>query len=455
MRHPHGKFNRLRRSALAFALALLSAGTAGAADLLDVYRDAVANDARFAAARAQFEAGQERVVQGRAGLLPQIGLGAQSSYNDSDVRIDSRLSQQRRYNSNGYGVQLTQPLFRWQNWVEYKQGELYTALAGTEFDLARQDLVLRVAEAYFNVLNAQDAVAAVSQLRAAAGEQRELARTSFEVGIVTITDVHEAQSRFDLASAQEIAALNALEVARQSLAQIIGREPDALAALRTGVELQRPQPDRIDDWVAAAEAGSFSVQARELAREIAAQEVERARAGHLPTVDLVASHGVTNRPQASTDRAENSSIGVQFNLPLYAGGRVASVSREAAALRMRADADLEDARRAAALAARQSWLGVTSGMAQVKALEAARLSSTSALEANRLGYEVGVRINIDVLNAQTQLADTLLQLARARYDTLLAQLRLKAAAGTLGEDDIAAINALLEPAPPAPAQRKP
>ncbi len=430
---------------VAMAVAVLLPGLAIGADLVDVYRQALTNDARFAAARAQFEAGQERVVQGRAGLLPQIGFGADSNYIDSDIRINSGMSQQRRFNSNGYGVQLSQPLFRWQNWVQYKQGELYTALAGTEFDIARQDLVLRVAEAYFNVLNAQDAVAAVSQLRAAASEQRELARSSFEVGTVTITDVHEAQSRFDLASAQEIAALNSLEVARQALAQIIGAEPGALAALREGVELQRPQPDRIDDWVSAAESGSFTVQARQFAREIAVREVERARAGHLPTVDLVANHGVSKRPQANTDRAENTSIGVQLNLPLYAGGRVASVSREAAALRMRADADLEDARRAAALAARQSWLGVTSGMAQVKALEAARLSSTSALEANRLGYEVGVRINIDVLNAQTQLADTLLQLSRARYDTLLAQLRLKAAAGTLGEEDVVAINALLEP----------
>jgi len=160
---------------------------------------------------------------------------------------------------------------------------------------------------------------------------------------------------------------------------------------------------------------------------------------------VVASRGVNNRLQLGSERNELTSIGLELNMPLFAGGRVSSVSREAAALRMRADADLEDARRSAALAARQSWLGVTSGMAQVRALEAARLSSTSALDANKLGYEVGVRINIDVLNAQTQLADTLQQLASARYETLLAQLRLKAAAGTLGEEDVAAINALLEP----------
>ena len=427
-------------------IAGLFPGGAAAADLIEVYREALANDAKFSAARAQFEAGQEKPVQGRAGLLPQLGLAANTTWNELDTRSATAAPlPDRSYNSNGYGVQLTQPLLRWQNWVQFKQGELQAALAAAQFGTARQELVLRVADAYFAVLNAQDTLAAIGQLRAAAAEQLELAQTSFEVGTVTITDVHEAQSRFDLASAQEIAAHNQLEVARHSLAQIIGKDPEALAGLREGVQLQRPQPDRIVDWVAAAETGSFSVQAQQLAREIAAREVERARAGHLPTVDLVATHGVSNRPQTSIERSEATTVGLQLNLPLYAGGRVSSVSREAAALRVKADAELEDARRSAALAARQSWLGLTSGMAQVKALEAARVSSASALEANKLGYEVGVRINIDVLNAQTQLADTLQRLSRARYDTLLAQLRLKAAAGTLGEDDVAAINALLAP----------
>lgn len=430
------------KRALAVCLTAVFSGGAAAADLMQVYREALANDARFAAARAEREAGQEKVVQARAGLLPAIGASASTAWNDGEART-ATASLDRRYNSNGYAVQLTQPLFRWQNWVQYKQGELQTALSESQYGLSRQDLILRVADAYFNVLNAQDALDAVTQLRSAAAEQLELARKSFEVGTVTITDVHEAQSRFDLASAQEIAARNDLDVRRQTLAQVIGREPDPLAGLRPGVQLQRPQPDSIADWVSAAEQGSYGVQAQQLAREIAAREVERARAGHLPTLDLVASHGLNNRPAISTERSENTSIGLQLNVPLYQGGSISSREREAAALRIKADADLEDARRSAALAARQSYLGVTNGMAQVRALEAARISSTSALEANRLGYEVGVRINIDVLNAQTQLADTLQRLARARYDTLLAQLRLKAAAGTLGDDDVQAVNTLL------------
>jgi outer membrane protein len=433
------------KRAVALWVGSLMCASAWSADLLQVYRDALAYDAPYASARAQRDAGQERVVQARAGLLPVIGANGGTTYNDAD--INSRSVQ---YNSNSYGVQLTQPLFRWQNWVQFKQGELQTAFADTQFGLAQQDLILRVAQAYFDVLNAQDVLTAVTQLRQAAAEQLEIAKTSFEVGTVTITDVHEAQSRFDLANAQEIAAQSDLDVRRQTLAQIIGREPEMLAGLRPGVTIGRPQPDAAAAWMAAAEQGGYGVQLQQLAREIAVREVERSRAGHYPTLDVVATHGrssagFSQSTLGGASRTESSTIGLQLNVPLYQGGAVSSRVREAAALQVQADADLDDARRNAALAARQAYVGVTSGIAQVRALEAAEVSSTSALEANRLGYEVGVRINIDVLNAQSQLADTQRQLARARYDTLLSQLRLKAAAGTLGEEDVQALNALLVP----------
>lgn len=336
---------------IAVCLSSLFVGGASAADLMQVYRDALANDARFSAARAQLEAGQEKAIQGRAGLLPSLGASANTTWNDVDSRTSTGINSDARYNSNGYALQLTQPLFRWQNWVQYKQGELQTALADTQFMQARQDLILRVSEAYFNVLNAQDALAAVTQLRTAAAEQLEIARTSFEVGTVTITDVHEAQSRFDLAQAQEIAAQNTLDVSRQTLAQIIGKEPDVLATLREGVALQRPQPDNISDWVSAAERDGLGVQTQQLNREIATREVERTRAGHLPTVDLVATHARNNRPSTALDRNESTSLALQLNVPLYQGGGISSREREAAALKLKADADLEDARRNAALAA--------------------------------------------------------------------------------------------------------
>ncbi|MCL2875312.1 MAG: TolC family outer membrane protein [Betaproteobacteria bacterium] len=438
-----------RRTGLAVAF-MLTAGTAGAADLLQVYYDAIANDARYSASRAQHEAGQEKRVQGRSALLPTLGATANAQRNSTghtskDINTGQPLATvDKRYSSNSYALQLSAPLFRMQNWHQYKEGALQTELADSIFNQDTQDLILRTAEAYFNVLNSRDSLRAIVQLRTAASEQLELARTSFKVGTVTVTDVHEAQSRFDLASAQEIAASNTLDVALEALARIIGHTPEELAGLKPGVMLSRPEPDNIGAWVDAAEKGNYGVQAQTLIREIALREYQRARAGHLPTLDLVASHNRNTRPSISIERTEGSMVGVQLDVPLYQGGYVSSRTRETAALRVKADSDLEEARRTAALAAREAYLGVTSGMAQVQALEAAKISSTSALEANQLGYKVGVRINIDVLNAQSQLADTVQKLARARYDTMLAQLRLKASVGSLGEEDVQALNALLD-----------
>ncbi|MDR1064455.1 MAG: TolC family outer membrane protein [Azoarcus sp.] len=423
---------------------MLATGMANAADLFQVYHDALANDARYAAARAQYEADQEKVIQGRSGLLPTVAASAGANRNNDEVEDLQSNKTEKRYNSRSYALQLTAPLFRPQNWRQYQESALQTELAGSIFTQETQALILRTAEAYFNVLNARDALSAITQLRTAAGEQLELARASFQVGTVTVTDVHEAQSRFDLASAQEISARNTLDVAYEALTRIIGHAPEHLAGLKPGVTLSPPEPTDISVWVDAAEKNDLGVQGQTLIREIAVRALGRERAGHLPTLDLVASIRRSNNPSMTAERNDSRTVGLQLDMPLYQGGAVSSRTREAAALKIKADADLEEARRAAALAAREAYLGVTSGMAQVRALEAAQVSSASALEANRLGYKVGVRINIDVLNAQSQLADTLQQLSRARYDTMLAQLRLKAAVGTLGEDEVRAINALLE-----------
>ncbi|MDR2925407.1 MAG: TolC family outer membrane protein [Azoarcus sp.] len=426
---------------------MLTANGACAADLLQVYFDALAHDAQYSASRAQHEADQEKRIQGRSALLPTLGVSADALRNDFDVTPKTPVPSQAtnyRYSSNSYAVQLNAPLVRLQNWHQYKEGELQTELADNIFSQETQDLILRTAEAYFDVLNARDSLRAIVQLRTAAAEQLELARTSFKVGTVTVTDVHEAQSRFDLASAQEIAARNTLDVSLEALARIIGHSPDELAGFKPGVMISPPQPNSINSWVETAEKNHYGVQSKALLREIAGREHLRARAGHLPTLDLVASYGRDTRPSATVERNEGSVVGVMLDIPLYQGGYVSSRTRETAALKLKADSDLEEARRAAALAAREAYLGVTSGMAQVQALEAAKVSSASSLESNRLGYKVGVRINIDVLNAQSQLAETVQKLSRARYDTLLAQLRLKAAVGTLSEEDVRAINALLE-----------
>jgi len=435
-----------RHAALALAVGLTVAGAA-AADLEQVYRDALAYDAALASARASREAGLEKLPQGRALLLPSLSVTGNTTWNDLTLKhLNPDVS--RGYNSNGWQAQLTQPLFRWQNWVQYKQGELQTTLSEAQYQLARQDLTLRAAQAYFDVLTAQDSLAAVSALYDANTQQLALAKKSFEVGTVTITDVHEAQSRADLSSAQVIAAESDLAVKRHALLVLTGKEPDTLKSLRKGVALSRPDPADIQSWVSAAEGSNLSVQAAQIAGEIAGREVERNRAGHLPTVDVVASYGNSATANAlanfvNTD-IRSAVVALQMNVPVFQGGAVSSRVREAAALRDKAAADLDNARRTSAQNARQAYLGVTSGLAQVKAFEAAQVSSASALDANKLGYDVGVRINIDVLNAQSQLYDTRQKLAKARYDTLMAQLKLKAAAGSLVEDDIKAINALLD-----------
>lgn len=428
---------------LAITVASLFSATVWSADLLDVYRDALVNDPQYASARAEFEAGREFAVQGRAGLLPNIEAVGDVLRN----RVDPDGAPSQTFTSDNFGVELRQPIFRRQNWIVADQGALQTELSTVQFGLAHQDLILRVSEAYFNVLNAQDNLDAVTQLRTAAEEQREIAETSFEVGTVTITDVYEAQSRYDLAVARVIAAESELELSRHNLARIIGREPDELVGFRSGITLEPPTPNRSAEWVAAAETGAFGVQAQQIAREIATLEVDRARAGHYPTVDLVATQAWPNRPtgalSSSTTRSSDTRVGVVLRLPVFEGGATVSREREAASLLVKADSDLEDARRLAALSARQAYLGVSSGLAEILALRAAEVSSLSSVEANRLGYEVGVRINIDVLNALTQLAETRLSLASARYNTVLSLLRLNAAAGTLSEDDLQTVNALL------------
>jgi outer membrane protein len=428
--------------------ACMSGGAAHGADLMAVYRDALAYDAQYAGARAAVEAGREKLPQGRSGLLPTIGLGASTTWNDIDTtrRISGATETNSRYNSNGWTVTLTQPLFRWQNWVAYTQSELAVMQAEAQFGLARQELIVRAAQAYFDVLLAQDTLATAKAQKVAIAEQLESAKRNFEVGTATITDSHEAQARYDLTSAQEIAADNDLTVKRQVLRSVIGKEPEGLKNLKPGVQMARPQPDDINKWVEMAESASASVQIYQALFEIATREVEKQRAGHYPTLDLVATNGRSGAGGGTTGGfdSKSSTIGLQLSIPIFAGGAVMSKDREAVSLKEKAGADLENARRTAALNARQAYLGVSSGLAQVKAYEAALTSSQSALDSNKLGYEVGVRINIDVLNAQSQLFDTRQKLAKARLDTLAALLKLKASAGSLGEDDVAAINALLD-----------
>lgn len=419
------------------------AGPLHAADLLQAYRSALQYDAQFASAQAQYQAAMEQVAGRRAGLLPQLSLEAQNSWNQTRYEAADGEVEYRQQNRT-YSLQLAQPLFRWQNWVHYQQGGELALLAASRLASARQALLLRVAEAYFSALHAEDVRQAVWRQQVADAELLGRARKNFELGNVSIADVHEAQASFDRVTAQLIEAENDQQLAGHALARITGRQPGRLCGVREGVMLQRPQPEAMDAWIEASRQGNLAIQEQALLLEVARYEVSRRRAEHLPTLDLVASQSMQERPNIATERSESASLGLRLSMPLYAGGRTSAAVREAQALLIQAEAALDDARRAAELDARHAWLGVVGGLGRVRALEVATLSADSALAANRLGYRVGMRTSIDVLEVQSQYSETVQQLSRARYDTLLAQLRLKAAVGSLDERDLHALSDLLE-----------
>jgi len=429
---------------LAFSQPLL------AADLVQTYREARANDPVYASARAARDAGLEFLPLGLAPLLPTISASGFTQMNNIDIDFRGLVPPSKREgNTNGYSVSLTQPLFNWQNIMVYKEAGFKVAQAEAVFAQAAQDLIVRVAQAYFDVLASQDSLAFIQAQKTAISEQLAQAKRNFEVGTATITDTHEAQARFDLASSQEIAAQSDLEIKKSALQQLIGKFPERLTPLKPSIELSAPKPSAMEQWVTSAENQNFAVRIQQAGLEIATREIERSRAGHYPSLNMVGGYG-KNSASISTIGTQSigtdsisRTLGLQLAIPLYAGGGVNALVRQAIANQDKARQDLENARRSSAQAARQAYLGVTNGMAQVGALEQALISSQSALDSNKLGYEVGVRINIDVLNAQQQLFSTKRDLSKARYDTLVNGLRLKAAAGTLTEEDLEPVNRLL------------
>jgi outer membrane protein len=424
---------------------------AWAADLLETFHAAQTNDPVFAAARATQQAGQEKLSQGRSLLMPSINLSANSTFNDQTTQYHPAIPPiftggDNRYNNHGYGVTLVQPLLRQQNWLAYSESELQATQAGLQLKIAEQDLIMRVAQAYFDVLIAQDSVQLVEAQKIAISEQLEQAKRNFEVGSATITDTLEAQARYDLTGAQQIAAQNNLEIKRSALQQLINATPKDIKPLGKEFKLEAPQPSDMEKWVDIAQLNNLQLAIAQAGAEIADKEVARNRGGNYPTVDLVANYSQNNANGGSFgvgSDTTNKSIGVQLNIPLFQGGAVNSRWREAEANRERARQELESARRNAAQQTRQAYLGVVSGVAQTNALQQALASSESVLEASKLGHEVGVRTNLDVLNAQQQLFSTRRDLYQSQYNYLLSQLRLKQATGALAEEDLSKVNQAL------------
>ncbi len=434
---------QLKPLILALTLALTPA--AHAANLTDVYRDALAYDAQFAAARAAYEAGKEKAVQGRAGLLPNVNLGANVRYNSVDSSLPGGDAD---FDSNGLTLTGVQPIFRKQNSVLYAQAKEQVKIAEMQLKVAEQELILRVAQAYFDVLESQDNIAFINAQKASITEQLAAAKRNFEVGTATITDTHEAQARFDLALAQEIAEQNSLNIRLRALEKLIGKPAGALDSLVDNKLLQI-ETGTLDEWAARAADSNLQAEIQRIAKTIADQEVERNRAGHYPTLDAVAGYTVNNNQNFGAQQVDTrtASVGVELNLPIYQGGLTSSRVREAVANQEKARQDLEFATREASLQARQAWLNVNSGVARVRALEQALISTQAQLDSTKLGLDVGVRTNLDVLDAEQQVLSARRDLAGARYAYLLSALALKAAVGALSPADLAELDQHLRPVP--------
>jgi outer membrane protein len=432
--------------------ALLSgAPVVQAENLLDIYRLAQQNDLTLAQAQANYQANLERSAQGTGQLLPSVTFSA------SHYKVNQEITQPAQpapappppytndYDSDAYSFQLTQPLYRKSNFAAYTQGKAIAAQAEAEIEIARDELMLRSVQAYFDVLSTADTLAFARTEKAAIEGQLQLAERNFAVGNATVVDVHEGRARRDLAVAQEVAADNDLQAKREALTILVGTSPEKLAALTPNLPLQRPDPQDVGLWNKTAQDKNPLIKAQELAVKVAEEEIEKNRGGHHPTLDLVASHGYNKSINMLSPIHEytTNQVGVQLQVPLYAGGITQSRVRESEARRDQARAGLDLARRTATRLTREAYLAVTGGITRVQALEQARISSKKALESTLMGYESGVRTGVDVLNSQRDLYRTERDLSQARYVYLLSQLRLKFAAGTLNEADLGAVNALL------------
>ena len=439
---------KLQRIAAA-CLSATALASAAAEDLVAVFHDAQTSDPVYQSARAQYQATLEKVPQARSGYLPLIAFTASGFRNDVNFEhAQPPLSNALAYNTNAYLLTLSQPIFRAQNWIAIDQAKLQVMQAEAVLAAAGQDLALRASQAYFDVLLAQDNVALSESQKVAISEQLAQAKRNFEVGTATIVDTLEAQARYDQANAKEIADKNDLEVKRRALQLLVGKVPESLVPLKDPLLLAPPVPADIEAWVSTGHESSYSVVSARANAEIANREVDRQRAGHLPTVDLSATYGEGYNPATSSasllgSNTVTGTVGLTMSIPIFSGGLTQSRVREALANRERANQDLENVERTVAQSVRTNFLNVTSGIAQVKALEQALASTQSQLESTILGRDVGVRTSVDVLNAQQQVYQTRRDLQQARYNYLLSTLRLKAAAGTLTDTDLEIVNRTL------------
>ncbi len=423
---------------------------ADAADLLEVYRQAASNDPTFDAARYSFAATREKLNQALAGNLPTINLTGNENYTNSKAAFNGSTPSTRGIYAWTWTLQLTQPIMRPQNVLAYNESEEMVEAARNDYAQAEQDLILRVAQAYFDVLVAQETVTSAEAQLSAMLEQHKIARRGYELGTKSIVDSDDARSKAEQARAQLIASRNDLDAKRTELEKLTGRPYDSYARLKPAIVAPTPEPADVNQWIDQAKDNNFVVRSQMASLRAAGYSVTKARAENVWTVDLVASYGANyssnsvTTPTPYETRIKSSAAGLQLSVPIFAGGLNNSHIREAIANRDKLGAQLEEARRKAGVEAKQAYAAIANGLAQTEALRSAVEAGESSVKGNQTGYRLGLRVNSDVLNAQQQLFAARHDLAKARYDTLLAGLKLKASTGVLSEIDLEVINGLLE-----------
>ncbi|HKK14269.1 MAG TPA: TolC family outer membrane protein [Gammaproteobacteria bacterium] len=434
---------------LLFTAALLTVLPAYAADLLHVYDQAEQSDPVIKQAAANRQAALETKPQARAGLLPELGASANYTRNKQEITSSSSPIFQPNtfyYTSKGYSLNLTQPLYNRDSWVQLKQADSQIRQAEAQYAAAQQDLIIRVSQAYFNVLAARDNLDFAQAEKKAIARQRDQAQQRFEVGLSAITDVQEARARYDQAVTQEISAQDQLASAREALAEVTGQHYPHLAGVGPNLKLIKPDPTDPHKWVATARRQNLQLLATQAAADTAREQIERQRSGHYPTLDLVGSYGDSRISGGAFGQRneKDSAIGVQLNVPIYMGGAVSSRTRQARSQFQAAQDKVVQVRRSTTRETRDAYRGVITGISQVKASEQAVKSSQTALKAAHAGFQVGTRTIVDVLDAQRELYRTRRDLSQSKYNYLLNTLKLKQAAGTLRRADVKAVNAWLK-----------
>lgn len=436
----------MKTQGLSVVLVLLLASQAvNSENLLQVYQEALQADPALAAAEADYQAILQAKPQARAGLLPQLNANAGYNYTDQSYKDSAAFFNDDNYATKNYGLRLDQTLFNKTIWVQLDQADSSIARSAAELTAAKQDLITRTAQAYFDVLTAEDSLEFVKAEKEAIHQQLKQSQQQFEVGLIAITDVHESQAQYDLSVAQEIDAKNQLDISKEGLHTIINRYTLGLSSLNEASPLPKPEPENIQKWVETSLDTNPDLKAVGYAVKLAEQEIDKRKGGHYPTLGLAATYGVNDSDGGfSSGEVTDGTVGLELKLPIFTGGLTRSQVSEARSLYEKALKEEERARRNTVQLTRASYLNVLAGISRVSALKQALKSTQTAADAAQVGFEVGTRTAVDVLLALRETYRARRDYSKARYDYILSTLRLKQAAGSISENDLKIINSWLQ-----------